>query len=104
VLTAQSIIPKFSSFERQKVTTFSITTLSIKGISMTLRINDSVSTTLSLTKLSIKCPYAGCRFAECRILFILMLNVIMLSVVMLSVVMPIDFVNHFTSVVFDYKA
>jgi len=54
-------------------TTFSITTLSINGLFVTL---------------SITIVYIQCHFAECRDLFIVTLNVITLSYVMLNVVSP----------------
>jgi hypothetical protein len=66
-------------------TTFSITTLSMKGLHVTLSISDTQQKiTLSIIMLY---HYAECRYAECHILFINMLNAIMLNVIMLNVVM-----------------
>ncbi len=62
------------------ITTFSLTTLSAKGLYMTLSIND--------TQRDNSLPYADCSYAECNVLFIVMLNVIMLYDVMPSVVAP----------------
>jgi len=52
--------------------TFSITTLSTKGLYVTLRIND--------TEHYNSLHYAECGYSECPILCIAMLNVIMLNV------------------------
>jgi hypothetical protein len=77
---------------------FSISTLSIKGVYVTLSINDTLNVTLSITILR---HYAECNCAQCRVLFI-MVNVIMLSVtytpfmlnaIMLSVVMLREAIN-----------
>jgi hypothetical protein len=56
------------------IKTFSLTTLIIKGLNVTLSI-------------TMVCLYAECQYAECRIVFIITLNVIMLIVVMMNVVM-----------------
>ncbi len=58
------------------VTTFSIMTLCIKGLLVTLSINDTNHNNIE------------CHYAECRDLFFVTLNVIMLSVIMLNVVAP----------------
>ncbi len=60
------------------ITTFIITTPSIRGLFATFSIM-----TLSITAL---CHYAECHYAECHILFIFMLNDIMLNVIMLNVI------------------
>jgi hypothetical protein len=54
--------------------------LSIKGLYVTLSINDTQHNNVL--------PYAECRYAECHILFIVMLSINMLNAVMLSVVAP----------------
>ncbi len=59
-------------------TTFSIMTLSTKGLIMTLSIHD--------TQLKNTSNNADCSCAECRFLFIVTLNVNMLNVVMLNVI------------------
>ncbi len=69
---------------RYGATTFSITTLSIKGLFVTLSINDIQRKRHSAYQ---KCHYAKCLYAKCCHFLIAILNVIMLSVVMLSVVM-----------------
>ncbi len=56
------------------MTTFGITTLSIKGLHVTLSIKAFTLTLL-------------CHYAEIRVLLIVMLNAVMLSVVMLNVIM-----------------
>ncbi len=56
-------------------TAFNITTLSIKGLFVTLSINDGIT------------HYIEFHYAECRDLCIVMLSVVMLSVIMVSVVM-----------------
>jgi hypothetical protein len=56
------------------IMTFSVKTLSIRGLYVTLSIND--------THLTMRCQCDDCHFGECRVLF----TVIMLSVIMLSVV------------------
>jgi hypothetical protein len=58
------------------IMTFSVTTLSIKGLFVTFR-------TFSITALSLKT--LG-HYAECHVLFIVMLNVVMISVIMIRVV------------------
>ncbi len=57
-------------------TTFSIMTLSTKGLFATISIKTLAIMTLSITTLS----HAECHYGECRVLFIDMLNVVMLSV------------------------
>ncbi len=64
--------------------TFSITTLNIMGLVMTLSID--------IQHNSIECHYAECLYDDCRdylnvMLSFIMLNVVMLNVVMLNVVM-----------------
>jgi hypothetical protein len=76
------------------IMTIGITTLSIKGLFMTLSIND--------TRRNHALHYAEYRYAECHILFtvmlsVLMLNVIMMSIIMLSVVAPRAPYNNFLS-------
>ncbi len=66
------------------ITTFSIMTLSTKGLFATLSISDVQD---NIMVLNMECCYAGCHRTECRILFIVMLSVIMLNVVMLNAVM-----------------
>ncbi len=75
------------------ITTFSIMTLSIMGLFVTLSINGTqhkwhaAQLTISIETLCIECHYAERYYAGCYISFIVMLNVVMLSVVILSVVM-----------------
>jgi hypothetical protein len=67
---------------------FSIMTSSIKGLFVTLIINDiQYIMKLSIMVLDIEYCYNECRYADCHDLFMIVLNVIMLSVVMLGVVM-----------------
>jgi hypothetical protein len=64
--------------------TFSIMTLSIKGLFLTLSISDAQHKRNSAYQ---KCQLFECLYAECRNLLIVVLSVIILSVVMLNVVM-----------------
>ncbi len=69
--------------------TFSITTLRKKGLLATFSIMTLSIITLSMTIPSIMTlsHYDVCRSAECRNLFFVMLNVIMPSIVLLNVIM-----------------
>ncbi len=62
------------------ITTLSVTTLCLKGLYMTLSMNDTQQTHTLY--------FADCHCAHCRILFTVKLSVGMLNVVMLSVVAP----------------
>ncbi len=64
--------------------TFSIATLTIKGVFATFGINPIQHNSTS----SANCHYTEYNYAECRNLFIIMLNVVKLIVVLLSVVAP----------------
>jgi hypothetical protein len=61
------------------MTTFSIMTLSVKGLCTTLSIHETRH------KWHSECQH--CRYAECHVLFFCMLSVIMINVVMLSLVL-----------------
>ncbi len=69
---------------------FSISTLNIKGLFVTLSINDIQHKTLSIKDIDTqlkKCHYAVCPHAECRDFLIFMLSNVMLSVIILSVIL-----------------
>jgi hypothetical protein len=65
------------------ITTLSTMTLSIKGLFVTLSINDIQHKRHSACQ---KCHYAEYLYAECQNFLIVMMNVIILSVIMLNVV------------------
>jgi hypothetical protein len=64
------------------IRTLRVTTLSRKGLFVTLCINDNQNKDNR--------HYQTCHYAECRVLFIVMLCVIMLNAVMLSALMLSD--------------
>jgi hypothetical protein len=75
-------------FPNKGAATFSITTFSIKILSiMGLFAAFSITTFIIMT-LSTESHHAECRYVECRNDLNVMLNVFMLSAVMLSVVAP----------------
>jgi hypothetical protein len=63
-------------------TTFSITTLSAKGLEMAQRVSDSD------TQHNNALPCTEYHYAECHVLFTIMLSDVMLNVVVVSVVVP----------------
>jgi hypothetical protein len=84
VMVFQLVLTFFTARCYSGATTLSMTTLSImtcssiKGLLVTISINDIQHKTL----------WTECHFVECHNFFVVMLNVVMLSVVMLKVVAP----------------